>query len=220
VNNAFAKWTILAAALLLLLPACALAADAVGRVTRTQGLVMAQDAVGARGLSLGDAVTSGDVVATGVAARAEITFNDGTVVTLSDESEFVVRLFDTGKGTARFELVRGAFRAVTGSITRVAAPDFEVKTPLATIGIRGTDFWGGFLPGDKNLSVLMISGKSVTVKNASGVQELTQAGQGVTVPATGPATGPAAGDAPKTPTVWPKKKVDKAVRTVTFVKAK
>jgi hypothetical protein len=41
---------------------------------------------------------------------------------------------------AFFRLLKGGFRAVSGLIGRVNHDDYEVATPVATIGIRGTDY--------------------------------------------------------------------------------
>ena len=41
---------------------------------------------------------------------------------------------------AFFRLLKGGFRAVSGAIGHVNHDDYEVDSPVATIGIRGTDF--------------------------------------------------------------------------------
>ncbi|MDB5985474.1 MAG: hypothetical protein JWR16_527 [Nevskia sp.] len=41
---------------------------------------------------------------------------------------------------AFFSLLKGGFRAVSGAIGKVKHEDYEVATPVATIGIRGTDY--------------------------------------------------------------------------------
>lgn len=42
---------------------------------------------------------------------------------------------------AFFRLLKGSFRAVSGAIGKVNHDDYRVATPVATIGIRGTDFF-------------------------------------------------------------------------------
>ena len=42
---------------------------------------------------------------------------------------------------AFFRLLKGSFRAVSGAIGKVNLDDYRVATPVATIGIRGTDFY-------------------------------------------------------------------------------
>ena len=105
-----------------------------------------------------------------------------------------------------FELAKGAFRAVTGFMTK-RPHRFEVKTGLATIGVRGTDFWGGFGLTENGLDVVMLSGKGVYVTNNQGeTVELSSSGLGTTV---------MAASAPTTPKKWDDEKVAKAVSTIT-----
>ncbi|MDX1444428.1 MAG: FecR domain-containing protein, partial [Gammaproteobacteria bacterium] len=54
---------------------------------------------------------------------------------------------DTG-GNAVFRLLKGGFRAITGLIGRDNKENFKVRTPVATIGIRGTNFEARLCAGD------------------------------------------------------------------------
>lgn len=187
------------------------ALEPAGRVTRVQGLAVAVDpAAGAsRALAPDAALHAGDRLETGREARLEARFRDGTVLTLSADTVLVIDtyVFDGHGGGALLDLASGAFRAVTGAIADVSDPWFQVKTPLAAIGIRGTDFWGGWLGAD-GFNVFMISGdKRVVVSNAAG-EVMLAPGQGTSVAA--PGASPAA------PKQWGKAKVARAVRTVTF----
>jgi hypothetical protein len=201
-------WRVLAfVTLMLALAGPAWASGDVGRVSRVQGRVTARGAASPHEVSLDDAVLAGETLVTGDKARAELTMDDGSVVTLSENTEFTVTVFDLAKARARFELLRGAFRTATGTITQAMAPDFEVKTPLATIGIRGTDFWGGFFSA-ANFGVFMVSGREVVIRNQAGSQVITSPGQGVTVRG--------AGTAPEAPVIWNESKVQRAIKTVSF----
>lgn len=40
-----------------------------------------------------------------------------------------------------YRLVRGGFRAISGLVGKVRREEYAVRTPVATIGIRGTIFW-------------------------------------------------------------------------------
>lgn len=42
---------------------------------------------------------------------------------------------------AVFRLLKGGFRAVSGLIGKADPAEYRVNTPVATIGIRGTDYW-------------------------------------------------------------------------------
>jgi len=77
-------------------------------------------------------------------------------------------------------LITGAFRAITGSIGKLQKSKFEVETRVATIGIRGTDFWGGFTFGDA-LDVALLGGKGINIRNGSGRVDIDKVGLGTTV---------------------------------------
>jgi len=182
-----------------------------GKVTRLQGKAFVQRGQVPEPLALDDAVFLGDALSTGPEARLELELADGTVITLSDGTFFSITEFDYNPGTdggrALLNLAGGAFRAVTGRLTQTVAPDFTVQTPLASIGIRGTDFWGGFLSAEA-LDVLFISGEhNVRIANERGTTLLRQPGEGTTV---------SPDQAPSGVKVWPQEKVDRALGTISF----
>jgi len=116
-------------------------------------------------------------------------------------------VYDPAGGTAELKLgVVGAFRFITGQASKLASADIAVTTPVATVGIRGTDFWGGPID-DQALGVLLIDG-AVSVSNAAGEQILDTPGQGTNIISPGDAPGPV--------TFWPQDKADRAFATVTF----
>lgn len=157
----------------------------------------------------GTRICRGDLFRTSPGSVAELKLRDGTRLTVGKDSELVVRdyrIFRKQPNIALFDLVKGAFRSVTGSITK-RPHRFEVTTSVATIGVRGTDFWGGFgVSPDGSLDVIMLSGKGVYVKNDKGQVELDKPGLGTTIAADG-----ALGDAK----VWPEEKLGRAVATIT-----
>jgi hypothetical protein len=102
--------------------------------------------------------------------------------------------------------VVGALRFLSGQVSKLARSDVSVTTPAATIGIRGTEFWGG--PIDNQvLGVFLIEG-AVRVSNAAGARILNRPGQGTNIARAGAAPGPV--------TIWPQDKVNRALATVTF----
>jgi hypothetical protein len=153
-----------------------------------------------------------DEIHTGDNARAQLRFADGTVTTLGANTVFLIKGYQWKSGSkqeadANFQLVQGAFRTVTGHILDAQGSRFNVTTPVGVIGIRGTDFWGGYLDGD-NVDVLLIDGKhAVTITNRSGAVTLNKAGEGTTLRAD-----------QSTPAVkvWPKEKVGRAVATIAW----
>ncbi len=178
-----------------------------GSVTKLQGPATLETQGASRAVALGEPVRVGDILRTGAKARLELTMIDGSGIILSEDTTFTVETFSPPSGSARFSLGQGAFRAVTGAIVSGSTPVFEVRTPIAVIGIRGTDFWGGFFAADE-LAVFMVSGKGLVVSNAAGSQLITQPGQGITVRS--------ATAAPEPAVLWKQPKIDRAIQTVTF----
>lgn len=136
----------LAAAIAALLGTEAHAAPA-GSVDFSIGNVVATGADGrTRPLAKGAELNSGDRIVTND-GRAQLRFADGAYVSLQPNTDFAIREYrydgrTDGSERGLFGLLKGAMRAVTGAIGRVNRSAYEIQTPTATIGIRGT---GGVL---------------------------------------------------------------------------
>ncbi len=77
---------------------------------------------------------------------------------------------------------------------------------MATIGVRGTDFWGGYGLTENGFDVVMLEGHGVYVDSASGGHvELEKAGQGTTV---------INGSAPSAAGLWDDDKLKRAVAMI------
>jgi len=126
----------------------------------------------ARGTEVGD----GDTLITRN-GRAQIRFTDGAFVSLQPNTEFGVREYRyegkaDGKERGIFSLVRGAMRTVTGAIGRFNRSAYQVRTPTATVGIRGT---GGLIEILPDLATL--------IRGSSGIWILTNPAGQIDVPA-------------------------------------
>jgi hypothetical protein len=187
----------------------AAAQNAIGTVSRIQGEASGMRGDAAQALGLSASVFLNEVVSTGEGARLEVTFADNTRLTLGEKAKLTLDtyVFDPAarKGTLKFGMV-GAFRFVSGRVTKLASSDVSVTTPVATLGIRGTEFWGGPID-DQALGVFLLKG-TVVVSNAAGRQTLRRRGQGTNIATAGAAPGPV--------TFWPRDKVNRALATVTF----
>jgi hypothetical protein len=202
------KVTVLIAMAMICASASAAASTTAGEVTLLRGAVTAtQDGKTLR-LYRGAAVIVGDQLRTGRNARLKLRMIDGTEIALGENSEFIVRGYEmdaaAGTGRGALELTRGFFRAITGRITRLRDNTFEVKTPLAIIGVRGTDFWGE--QRADRFRVAMLSGTAITVRNDYGSVEITEAGLGTEITAPG--------QAPRAPFRWSAEEISKAAGTV------
>lgn len=186
-----------------------------GYVTRVRGEVQVLAGVKAQTLALGNPLYLGQRISTGADARLEARLKDGSVLTLGERTEFLIEQVAGSapkEADSRFSLLKGAFRAITGKLGNGDAPaSWQVRTPVAIIGVRGTELWGGFDllgAGSDTLDVVMLKGRGVYVENPQGLTELAHGGDGTTV--IGEAVAPA-GRGP-----WGKKKLQAAQHSVSW----
>ena len=130
-----------------------------------------------RPLQRGTALDNGDVVRTNANGRAQIRFTDGAYVSLQPNTEFGIRDYNfqnktDGSERGFFGLLKGAMRTVTGLIGQVNRDRYQITTPTATVGIRGT---GGVIQVLDDGSTLIIG--------SSGIWSLTNPSGSIDVPA-------------------------------------
>lgn len=201
--NPFIKTLLLSASLLLPLHALA---DSIGQVVLIQGNPLVERADKHLFLKRKDKLFTGDRIITPIGSKILFRLNDQSTVSLAENTQFELTRYNydtkSDKSDISFSMLKGAFRTITGNIGKQKEPKFEIHTPVATIGVRGTDFWGGFI-FSKALDVTMLSGKGVYVTNDSGAIELTRSGQGTMV---------SKNAAPSEISIWPETKLDAAVQ--------
>ncbi len=142
----------------------AFAAQVAATVTRLSGPLMAKKANGAvKILSLKSEVEEGDTLVTEKNTYAQIKFIDNSEVTLKPGTTFKIEnfAFDDGKpdgDSATLSLVKGGLRSVTGLLGKRNKEKFALKTPTATIGIRGTTFIADYVapPEGTELAGMML----------------------------------------------------------------
>ncbi|MBU4357308.1 MAG: FecR family protein, partial [Proteobacteria bacterium] len=142
--------TILASVILLL--ACGLmlpdwaSAAVVGHITQVEGRVdlLKGGKLPATPVALQDKVESGDVLRAKSLSKAQITFIDNSVITLSPESRLAVDEYRfepaQQKRFAVLNLFQGMAHVVVNKLFKMEEPDFVIKTHTAVLGVRGTDF--------------------------------------------------------------------------------
>jgi hypothetical protein len=146
-------------------------------------------------LRKGTVLEEGDRVVTGSNGRLQIRMDDGGLVVLRPQSELVIEAFRgagpqasptaaTQTPRSAMSLVRGGLRAITGTLGRSHPEAYEMRTPVATIGIRGTDYSVLYcaddcadLGLDPGLYVGVAEGR-IVVGNAAGSLDLSQGGYG------------------------------------------
>jgi len=182
--------------------------DVIGHVTRLQKTAFAMQDALPRKLKVGSNIQLGDVISTGKGARIEIVLSDGAEVTLGERTHFVMQEFimSSSENNAVMRLLEGAFKITSGEMMKIADAQMLVQTNTATIGIRGTTFWGGSLDGE--FEVALLDGKGVYVQTRAGRVDLSIKGDGTLIGS--------ADQAPSKPKAWAQEKVDRAVAKVTF----
>lgn len=134
--------SLLAALILLATTACA--AEKVGVVKTLSGSGNVVRGVATMPLSVGLVLEAKDRVTTASASAVGVTLVDDSLIGLGPGSSIVLESFafnpTTHAGGLELRLFRGALRMITGLISRQSPETVRVVTPLATIGMRGTDF--------------------------------------------------------------------------------
>jgi hypothetical protein len=153
---------IFVAAILWWLVAFAALADA-GKIVFVAGTVTIESN-GTRPAKVGDPVAVGDTVVTAAASRAQLLMGDGARIALRAGSRFRIDEFTmpanvqkpgtavavAANGRSVATLITGGFRTRTGQIGKQDPTAYEVRTPVGTLGIRGTDYTAVFCRNDCN----------------------------------------------------------------------
>src|SRR6185312_807551 len=151
--------SLFAAALLLTSAQCALAAA--GKALFVSGTVNLERN-GARPLKVNDPVNVGDTVATGERSRAQLLMADGARIALRAGTRFrvdelalptnvqqpglAVAVASSGKSVTT--LLKGGFSTRDGAIAKGNPAAYEMRTPVGTLGIRGTLYSAVLCRGD------------------------------------------------------------------------
>ena len=117
--------------------------DAIGEITELTGSATVVRTSGAtESLSLGDPIFLGDTLRTGASSSVGVTFIDDTLFSLSEDARLVIDqlIFNPGGGgnELSLSLLQGAASFLAGQIAPSDGAGMKVTTPVATIGVRGT----------------------------------------------------------------------------------
>lgn len=117
------------------------ASEKVGTALAAQNSVSIEEGSSAQRLRKGGVVLQDQVLVTGKSSSAEIEFLDSTKLAVGAEARIVLdkMVFDPSapQKVVTLNLAKGAFRFITGNSPKEA---YEIKTPTATMGVRGTVF--------------------------------------------------------------------------------
>lgn len=102
----------------------------------------------------GDPVFLGDTIETGPDSGLQIMLIDETIFTIGPDAALIIDEFvydpETSAGKVTASVLKGAFRFVSGRVAKDEPRNMSVKTPVGTIGIRGTSAAGRVIPANPN----------------------------------------------------------------------
>lgn len=144
-------------------------ADVAARVTFVTGQVSVIDSNNnKRSVFKGDLIRGGEKIET-ANGRIQVRMTDGGIIVLRPNSIFEITRYSFSRdtpelGTVLFNFIKGGARAISGAIGKANRVSYQFKTPVATIGIRGTDY-SSALADDGTLTVTVTDGQ-VNIANS------------------------------------------------------
>ncbi|WP_374367690.1 FecR domain-containing protein [Dongia sp.] len=152
---------------------------AIGRVSRSVGAVSVIRGGAVQAGAIDAPVSESDQIRTGPDGRAEITFSDGSVLTVGPDSEVALSAFapDPQASNAVIDLLSGIVRVTVNKATEWGR--FDVRTSTAVASVRGTDY---LVEETGAASAVFVAEGRVAVSSRAGAGTVViRAGQGVDV---------------------------------------
>jgi hypothetical protein len=150
------------------------AADEAGIVVRVNGTPSLRRGDQTEALRRGAPVHSGDVIETDGSSKAKIILLDDSVLAIGPKSRVGIDEFvlDSKGRTARLQVLGGRFKLAILKLFG-GRTDYEVRTPTAVAGIRGTVLWG-----DTELDAICALDGNIEVRPRTGAGAAAQLGGG------------------------------------------
>jgi hypothetical protein len=144
-----------------------------------------------RQIQTGAPLYSGETLATGN-GEAQIRFSDGGLMTLYRNTRFAIDDYhfaekNTEENNADFSLIKGLIHTMTGEIGKNNQEKYKLKTSMAVLGVRGTDYRmllgnqlqvsmldGAVLLSNNGGSLLINKGQNALVNGFNMIPELTR----------------------------------------------
>lgn len=106
----------------------------------------------------GMTIAVGDAIETRSNGHVHIRFVDDALVSVRPNSKLSIDLYDFDvsqpeRSVVKFSLSEGVTRAISGKAAKAARDRFRLNTPIAAIGVRGTDFVVGAVGGTTRAQV-------------------------------------------------------------------
>ena len=156
----------------------------VGSITELRGIgeVVRQDTTDSLAAELELGIASFDDVRTGN-GRLAISFLDDSILRLTEHSKIVIDEFvfdpDPSQSRLALNMASGTARFLTGALGRINRENISIRTPTATIAIRGTDFTTTVDEIGRSLVILLPNADGspsgeITVETAASLVVLNQ----------------------------------------------
>ena len=116
--------------------------DSVGMVVASRGEVIAMSNGGSRLLKQGEFIHVSDEIITSNRSFAVLQFEDGAKVTVRPDSTMIIESYlynGDSDDEATLSLVEGGLRVITGAMAKSNPENYKVRTPVALMGVRGTE---------------------------------------------------------------------------------
>lgn len=114
-----------------------------GKVELAEGITrIASPGKPERRPAAGEPVHEGDAIQTALKAELHLRMTDGASIIVRENTKMKITAYvaDGGQNDrSLLDLTEGALRAITGWIGKYNRANYAVRTPLVTIGVRGTD---------------------------------------------------------------------------------
>lgn len=144
--------------------------DPVGTVLFVHGEVSIFSPTGEkRNANRGDAVFEGDRIVSSAASSMQIKMVDSGYLAIRPSTEIRIdkyRFEQTQDDRAETSLLKGGLRSITGTIGKTRKESFKLRTPVATIGIRGTDLEVFYVPSGRDK--LLAQGAYLRINSGKG----------------------------------------------------
>lgn len=174
----YVLWLVSLACTLMLHGQAAAQPQAAATVNFATGVVTATaSGAAARPLAKGAGIFARDTIDTADNGRVQMRFTDGGLVSLMPRTTFSIEEYlhdaqSSDDSSLVFGMLRGGMRTVTGSIGKVNHEQYQLRTPVATLGIRGTEFIAVLNPPN-TLRVHVGKGK-IVLTNDHGTLEVPE----------------------------------------------
>lgn len=115
-----------------------------GEVVLSAGPAYLRTVEGETPVTRGTQLKPGDTVVTGEGGFVHVRMADGGLVAIRPLSLFQIEVFNYSQQAAndrvRYRLEEGVARSITGKVGETNKEAFRFNTPVAAVGVRGTDF--------------------------------------------------------------------------------